>query len=173
MQTKFKYGCCTVRHTNLKSFEYLQSTYSINAMFLQALEAVKCQQIFILLWKELLHTRWGGSFGVQSKLKTHSVCVVLFLCSTLSLLWLKSRLKSQHSPQRWENCLCDLVFYVLSWRENRNFFPFFNGKLFCKQNHVNKKLCFLFGEKNYKEWLLVTPVKIPLAATIHQIWWKW
>ena len=26
VQTKFKYGCCTVRHTDLKSLEYLQST---------------------------------------------------------------------------------------------------------------------------------------------------
>lgn len=49
-----------VRHVDRKSFEYLQSTYFINAMFLQALEAVKCQQIFILLWKELLHTSGGG-----------------------------------------------------------------------------------------------------------------
>lgn len=70
-------------------------------MFLQALEAVKCQQIFILLWKELLHTSVGRSFGVQSKLKTHCVCVVLLLCSTVYLLWLKS----QHSLQRWEKAV--------------------------------------------------------------------
>lgn len=102
MPTKLKYGCCTVRHTDPKSFEYLQSTYFINTMFLHALEAVKCQQIFILLWKEVLHTSVRRGFGVQSKLKTNSVCVVLLLCATLSLLWLQSRLKSQHSPQRWE-----------------------------------------------------------------------
>lgn len=86
MPTKLKYGCCTVRHTDLKSFEYLQSTYFINTMFLQALEAVKCQQIFILLWKEVLHTSVRGSFGGQSKLKTNCVCCVASVLYTLFAL---------------------------------------------------------------------------------------
>jgi len=57
-----------------------------------------------------------------------------------------------------KSCRWDLVFYLIDQRGigNSKVFPFFNEKLFCKQNYINKKLCFLFGEKNYKEWLLVT-----------------
>lgn len=105
MPAKLKCGCCTVRHTDLKSFEYLQSTYFINTMSSQALEAVKCQQIFILLWKEVLHTSVRGSFGVQSKLKTNCAsCVASVLYTLFALAPIQTEIPTLSTKVR-KSCL--------------------------------------------------------------------
>lgn len=82
-------------------------------MFLQALENVKCQQIFILLLKELLHTNGRGSFGVQSKLKTHCICLVWLLSSTIFALAEIQAEMPTLSMKVGKSCLWDFGFYLL------------------------------------------------------------
>lgn len=94
---------------------------------------------------------------------------MLFLCSARSLFWLKSRLKSQHTPFRWEKAISGTSAFI-SWSraeyKTGKFFHFSSGKLFWKWNCIYKKLCSLFEEKNDKEWLLTTQVEITLAVKI-------